>query len=165
MRKLSFAMIIAFAFLWVSCTETGEKTEVKGYTTEEKQAEKPDAFIRQQLNAFMDAFRKGDSAAIASHYASDALLMPPNSSALQGSAIAAYWGEGFRMGLKDLKLSISELYGDDNYYNEVGTYEVFMENNQSVDKGKYVVVWKKDGDQWKMYRDIWNSDMPLPSNK
>lgn len=165
MRKLSFAMIIAFAFLWVSCTETGEKTEVKGYTTEEKQAEKPDAFIRQQLTAFMDDFRKGDSAAIASHYGADALLMPPNSAALQGNAIAAYWGEGFRMGLKDLKLTITELFGDDDYYNEVGTYEVFMENNQSVDKGKYVVVWKKEGEQWKMHRDIWNSDMPVPASK
>ena len=120
MRKLSFAMIIAFAFLWVSCNETGEKTEVKGYTTDEKQGEKPDAFIRQELNAFMDAFRKGDSAAIASHYGANALLMPPNSAALQGDAIAAYWGGGFRMGLKDLKLNITEVFGGGDYYNEVG---------------------------------------------
>lgn len=165
MRKFSFAMIIAISFLLVSCNDTGENVQVKSSTSEEKQAEKPDAFIRQQLTGFMDAFRKGDSAAIASHYSSDALLMPPNSAALQGNAIAGYWGEGFRMGLKDLKLTITELFGDDDYYNEVGTYEVFMENNQSVDKGKYLVVWKKDGDQWKMYRDIWNSDMPLPPAK
>jgi ketosteroid isomerase-like protein len=30
------------------------------------------------------------------------------------------------------------------------------------DKGKYIVVYKKDGDKWKLYRDIWNSDNPPP---
>jgi ketosteroid isomerase-like protein len=28
--------------------------------------------------------------------------------------------------------------------------------------GKYIVVWKKDGDAWRLHRDIWNTD-PAPA--
>jgi len=29
-----------------------------------------------------------------------------------------------------------------------------------VTDGKYVVIWKRDGGQWKIHRDIWNTSMP-----
>ena len=28
------------------------------------------------------------------------------------------------------------------------------------DRGKYVVVWKKVGGEWKAFQDIFNSDLP-----
>ncbi len=42
---------------------------------------------------------------------------------------------------------------------------MFGADNKSLDKGKYVVVWKKQNGNWKMYRDIWNSNMPAPGAK
>src|SRR6266550_3141383 len=34
----------------------------------------------------------------------------------------------------------------------------------SVDRGKYVAVWKKQADgNWKVALDIWNTDLPLPA--
>jgi ketosteroid isomerase-like protein len=29
-----------------------------------------------------------------------------------------------------------------------------------VDQGKYIVIWKQDGGQWKLHRDIFNSSLP-----
>jgi len=29
-----------------------------------------------------------------------------------------------------------------------------------VTNGKYVVIWKRDGGQWRIHRDIWNTSMP-----
>ena len=43
---------------------------------------------------------------------------------------------------------------------ETGTYEMYGDNNKTLDKGKYVVVWKQENGQWKIYRDIWNTSMP-----
>jgi len=31
-----------------------------------------------------------------------------------------------------------------------------------LDKGKYIVIWKKVDGEWKYYRDIFNSDLPIP---
>lgn len=31
------------------------------------------------------------------------------------------------------------------------------------DRGKYVTVYRREGDGWRMARDIWNSDQPLPA--
>jgi hypothetical protein len=31
-----------------------------------------------------------------------------------------------------------------------------------LDRGKYVVIWKRDGAAWRIHRDIWNSSMPAP---
>ena len=34
----------------------------------------------------------------------------------------------------------------------------------SIDRGKYVAVWKKQTDgNWKVAVDIWNTDLPLPA--
>ena len=40
---------------------------------------------------------------------------------------------------------------------EVGTYVLKGEGGAVADEGKYIVVWKKDGKAWKLYRDIFNS--------
>jgi ketosteroid isomerase-like protein len=31
------------------------------------------------------------------------------------------------------------------------------------DPGKYVVVWKRQEDDWKLAVDIWNTNSPLPA--
>ena len=58
------------------------------------------------------------------------------------------------VGLKDGRLNTFDLQlaGDT-------AYEV-DEANLTIDRGsavvKFVVVWKKDGGQWHLHRDIWN---------
>jgi ketosteroid isomerase-like protein len=42
---------------------------------------------------------------------------------------------------------------------------MFAADNKSLDKGKYVAVWKKENGTWKMYRDIWNSNMSAATTK
>jgi hypothetical protein len=32
------------------------------------------------------------------------------------------------------------------------------DKEKAIDSGKYVVVWKQERCQWKLYRDIWNSN-------
>jgi ketosteroid isomerase-like protein len=65
------------------------------------------------------------------------------------------------MGIKSFTLHAKEVYKGDDVVTEVGSYEM-GDGNKTVDEGKYIVIWKKDGDKWKLYRDIWNSDNPPP---
>ncbi len=50
---------------------------------------------------------------------------------------------------------------------ERGAYEIALTpqgggGGPLRDRGKYVTVYQRQGQHWKMARDIWNSDLPLP---
>jgi ketosteroid isomerase-like protein len=57
-----------------------------------------------------------------------------------------------------LKIVETEKHGDTAI--EIGLYEL-SSGGQTLDKGKYVAIWKKVEGEWKMHRDIWNSNLPL----
>ena len=50
-----------------------------------------------------------------------------------------------------------DLEVDGNMAYELGTYTLSGEAGP-LDNGKYVVVWKRTGGEWKWHRDIWNSN-------
>ena len=65
-------------------------------------------------------------------------------------------------GIKAIKLETieTERYGDTA--SEIGRYILEGEGNQVLDRGKYIVIWKREADQWKIHRDIFNTSMPAP---
>ena len=44
---------------------------------------------------------------------------------------------------------------------EEGRYEMYIED-QMVDYGKYIVIWEKVGEDWKLAKDIINTSVPPP---
>ena len=63
--------------------------------------------------------------------------------------------------MKELKLTTQDLTGNAELLVETGMFEVIGAGNKTLDKGKYIVVWKPENDGWKIYRDIGNSNLPL----
>lgn len=47
---------------------------------------------------------------------------------------------------------------------EEGEFTFMDKNDKFLDKGKYIVLWKKEDGEWKLFRDCYNSDMPLVGN-
>jgi ketosteroid isomerase-like protein len=43
----------------------------------------------------------------------------------------------------------------------IGLFEVSSKDGNQLDKGKYLVLWKKENGKWKLHRDISNIDLPL----
>ena len=118
--------------------------------------------IEQSNKTFVEALDKGDSNAVAAHYTSDAHLLPQGSPEVSGTDnIKGFWGGVYRMGLQ-ATIQTGEVWGDDDLLTEQGTFALTDKKGQQVDKGKYVVVWKKEDGNWKMFRDIWNSDKMNP---
>ena len=112
---------------------------------------------------FMEAFNKGDAAAVAMNYTSNAKLYPSNSDVIEGrEAVEGFWNAVMNMGIKKAKLEtvFAESYGD--FALEEGRYTLYVEGDQIADHGKYIVSWKKVGGQWKLDLDIWNSSNPAP---
>lgn len=119
--------------------------------------------IEEANKVFKDTRKSGDAAAISMLYTLDAKILPANGALVEGrEAIQVYWSESMAQGASSelvLETESAKAYGDMAI--EEGRYKILM-NSQVVDLGKYIVTWKKEGKQWKLHQDIWNSDSPLP---
>jgi uncharacterized protein (TIGR02246 family) len=106
---------------------------------------------------FEEAARKGDLERIASLYTPDAIVMPPDGPFVRGrDDIKKMWGTvAQQLGLKDVRLETMELdFAGDTAY-EVGEAKLSLASGAAT--AKYVVVWKKVADAWRLHRDIWNA--------
>ena len=119
------------------------------------------SFIDSVNSKFTEQFRAGDSVALASYYWSDAEILLSNSEAIKGKDILPAWGSMTRMGIKDFTFSTTDIVGDSEFLIETGNYEMKDEKKTLVDKGKYVVVWQQRNGEWKLYRDIGNTSLPV----
>ena len=164
-----FLPLIAVFGLVAACqTEPAEQT---GAT--EEAAATDAATVRAEIeaisNRFEQAFLAGDAASIGTFYAEDAVALPPGAPRAEGSAaiesLFASWfqqvpaPEGFTLTTDDVQLAGS---GDLAY--EVGTYTsrgTSPEGEAYDETGKYLVVWKNVGGEWKIMADMWNGDAPM----
>jgi uncharacterized protein (TIGR02246 family) len=132
----------------------------------------PDAAaVRQAIEAtnarFATAAVASDTAALASLYTDDAIMMASNAPAARGhDAIAKGFGSMIAaMKLSAIKLTTQDVIVSGDYAIETGTYDLTGQalkgGKAPHDVGKYLVVWKKQADgSYKMLRDIANSDLP-----
>ena len=121
--------------------------------------------LRQAIEAadatFVDAFNRGDPAGIAALYTAEAQILPPNSEPIIGlPGIQGFWQAVMDMGLKSATLETVELEGHGDTAIEIGRYTLSDGSGNEADRGKYIVVWRQDGGQWKLHHDIWNSSLP-----
>jgi uncharacterized protein (TIGR02246 family) len=106
----------------------------------------------EAVNAkWVDFFNKGDFAGVASLYTDDAAAFPPGAGIVRGKdAIGAMW-KGLAEQVSDPKVTTLEVKAlGPSAAREIGTLPP-----QEI-TGKYVVVWEKVGDDWKLAADIWN---------
>jgi uncharacterized protein (TIGR02246 family) len=113
---------------------------------------------------FMAAFSRGDAAALAASYTKDGQLLPPHSDIITGKqAIGAFWQSVMDMGITQIKLDSLQVEGEGHTAYDVGKVTLLGAGGQMIDTGKYVVVWKHEDNEWKVHRDIWNSNRPAPT--
>jgi ketosteroid isomerase-like protein len=130
------------------------------------------AAVRQAIEAadarFSAAVVQGDSAALPTFYADDAILMPANMAAVRGHDAIAKTLAGLIASMKPsaFKLQTQDVIVAGDYAIETGSFETTSQPTVTGakpkhDVEKYVVVWKKQPDgSYKILRDIANSDLP-----
>ncbi|MDB5109359.1 MAG: hypothetical protein JWR67_473 [Mucilaginibacter sp.] len=121
------------------------------------------AELQKMNQSYGQAFVKGDSALFVNCYAPDACIMPANSPEICGiPGQLAFFKFAYRSGVRNIVFNTAGLFGlTTHFVTEQGNYEMFGENNISLGKGKYLVLWKKTPQGWKMYRDMFSSNQPL----
>lgn len=119
--------------------------------------------IRAVNGRWLELIRSKDGNRISELYAEDGAVMPQGQPIQRGrEAIARWWSEmmtmpGYDLSFDDEVIIVSSA-GDMAL--DRGTYR-FRANPASGpvnDAGKYVVVWRKLGGEWKVAADIFNSD-------
>ena len=113
----------------------------------------------QSLNDRLAAsFNAGDGARIAEMYTDDALLMPPGGKLVKGrDGISKYWGATAPT-VTNSKLTAAEakIVGDTDAQ-EAGSFTARSRGAHPKDiAGKFVILWRKVGDEWQVAADIWN---------
>jgi uncharacterized protein (TIGR02246 family) len=108
--------------------------------------------------AFRTAFLAGDADAVSRLYTESAEVIAPGAPVARGrAAIAAAWKKTIDAGVQDLSLQTAEVESAGDLACETGVVRLVSRDGKST-QGRYVVVWKREGGQWKLHRDIWNSE-------
>jgi ketosteroid isomerase-like protein len=117
--------------------------------------------IEAQNIQFAEAFARRDVAAIGRLYTADAQAYPPSVAPVAGrAAIQDMWKGFLAHPVGRIQLRTDEVDGNGTTAWESGRYTLLGNNGATMDDGKYIVVWKREADGWKLYRDMWSSDSP-----
>ena len=102
---------------------------------------------------FAQHFYNGDSISLYNMYAKGASLGNK-----RGNEILLSWGQQIRNSIRNDTRTIiyttTSLSTDSEFLVELGTYDFRDSNGNSKYKGKYLVVWKQEDGNWKLYRDM-----------
>ena len=122
------------------------------------------AHIIKMNESYSDRFTSNDSLFYVDRYCTDAEVYSPNMPAVKGrEAIKKFFYNDGNNKEAKIELPNGSFYGGPEYIIEDGSYNFPDGKGGSVDKGKFVALWKQEDGKWKLYREIWNSDMPPPA--
>jgi ketosteroid isomerase-like protein len=122
--------------------------------------------IQEKNNQFTKAHITGDSAFLVNIFTQDAKVFAPNSDVVIGRpAIAVVNSQYLKLDIKEFREETTAFYGNEDYLIDEGSYYFRYGKDNTIDKGKYLNVWKKEDGDWKIYSNIWNTNMPATPTK
>lgn len=149
--------LLVLSLLFSACASTVPTSDVQPGDAE--------AAIHRNNADFVAAMAAGDAEKLASMYAESGVVYPPNAPAMNGSAaIRQFWAGLTGSSNVNLKIAPVNVMQSCDMAVETGTYELTIApksgGGSMNDNGKYVVVWRKVGGQWKIAVDTFNSNLP-----
>lgn len=126
------------------------------------------AAIKAGIGEILAAYNTGDAAAVAAFYTDDAIEFPPNAPATVGK-------EAIQLDIQTLFDQFTIKFGLEVVEVEVAGDWAFSRGSHTLtltpktggepteDSGKWIEILKRQPDGgWKIYRNMYNSDQPLP---
>lgn len=155
---LRLTILICTVGAIVSCT----KPTVEVVETREVDLTADKNAIASQGQRFTDALKKGDVNLIGTLYTTDAKILDQNAPSYVGrDAIVKHYADVVQDSITNMKGTSLGMWGDTTMFVDEGTLEVSNTAGKLLDRGKYLVVWKKVDGQWLIFRDMYNSDGPI----
>ncbi len=114
--------------------------------------------IERSNRRFEQAVASGDIDALTSLYTVGAIVFPPDMEPVRGrEAIGELFAGYVASGTDGVDLETLEVQVLGNFAFELGTGTVRVDG-EVADRFSYSVLWARVGDEWRLHRDIWNSD-------
>jgi ketosteroid isomerase-like protein len=116
--------------------------------------------IIEMNKTYSDRFVKNNTAFYYERYCKDAEVYAPGLPAVKGrdSIISFFYQNGTNKEAK-IELPTGNIYGNNVLVVEEGLYNFPDGKGGSFDKGKFIALWKQEEGKWKLYREIWNTDI------
>ena len=154
--KIKSLIILILALFALSCKNNSEKTDDSLTNNKDKfDIETATKIVEQRSKEFEAALRIGDSIAVGDIYTLDTKI------------IGAYSGrenivkevyEMNRDSINVIKFRIINLWGDENIIIEDAYVEFFHNDGTPLSKGECLLVWKKEEDTWRIFRDVYKPE-------
>ena len=127
-------------------------------TTSEQVAET----IARSNASWEQNYRQGDATGVASRYTADGCLLPPGFDVMAGrETIEGFWKGAMAMGIATIALDTTQVEVAGGVAIETGRFTLRGADGAEIDNGKYLVVWREEAGEWRMHRDIWNTNRPI----
>ena len=162
MRRTGILMAALGSFAVIAGCQPAAETAEQAEARMASEAAAAKTAIEASNTRFVAHFNAGQGDSVAAHYTEDGRVMAPNMAVASGrQAIAASMG---MMAGATLVLNTESVAANGPLAVERGTYTITLTPPGATapitDTGKYLVHWRKVGDNWLMVDDIWNSDLP-----
>lgn len=122
------------------------------------------AYFQNKADKISELVKAKDHEAMLAMYVEDAYSLPSYEPILHGMKefkAQAEKNKDMPMEMLEFQLTTIDVFGSENMKVEIGKYELVIkmpEMDNMPDKGKYMTIWVKDGDSWKIKADTWNTD-------
>ncbi|GAA6154265.1 YybH family protein [Pseudoteredinibacter isoporae] len=113
--------------------------------------------IDKHNNVLAEAIMQGDIERLSdSHaYTDDAYVYAPSTPTVHGKEnIREFWEGVIQAGAKHVSLEIHDVHNSGELAYAVGTLR-FVDTSGQASDSRYLLVFKKDGEQWKLHLDMW----------
>lgn len=116
--------------------------------------------IRKLDADFVAAFNAKDTPRILTMYTDNSVFMPPNAPTLRGTQpLQSFYADLLGRGAADLKMEPVDIAGHGPIAYQSGTFTM---GGGARDRGKFLFVMRKMGDNWRFEYTMWSSDLPKP---
>jgi ketosteroid isomerase-like protein len=119
------------------------------------------AHIAEMNKNYGYRFTHNDTAFIAArYYCANAEVFPAEHPIIKGrDSIRAYYYDGGKNVEITILINAVNVYGSADLVVEEGSYDFPDGKGGSYDKGKFIALWKEEDGKWKLFREIWNTDL------
>jgi len=123
------------------------------------------AKFNETNKTFSKLMLENDLEGMLEYYADNSISLPSYQPMMHGhDAMRESHKQQHQSGMKitAFELTVTDVIANDNLAIEIGTYTISMEIPQMGsmdDQGKYMNLWEKQGSDWKLRADMWNTDM------
>ncbi|MFC4816790.1 nuclear transport factor 2 family protein [Flavobacterium sp. GCM10023249] len=122
--------------------------------------------IQKKTKLFTEAHIKKDTIYLNNSFCQDAKVFPPNSEIVNGiKAISKLNSDWVNYGVYEFKEETTSFYGNQDYVIDEGNYYLVYGKEKTVDKGKYINIWRNVNGEWKICSNIWNTNLPAQTSE